>query len=106
MALTNGTLFEKAKEEDAKRHVPKGRKRVAYTRGALGLAFLITYSLLSPYFTYHRILKEEWFDHNLFVRLVMVQFIGFVERTKYYGVWKLSEVSRVWTNGTLLMVIC
>jgi lysophospholipid acyltransferase len=23
----------------------------------------------------------------------MVQFIGFVERTKYYGVWKLSEVS-------------
>lgn len=99
MALTNGTLFEKAKGEDATRHVPRGRKRVAYMRGALGLAFLTTYLLVSPSFTYYRILKEEWFNHNLFVRLVMVQFIGFVERTKYYGVWKLSEVSRVWISG-------
>jgi lysophospholipid acyltransferase len=105
MALTNGTLFEKAKGEDAKRHVPKGRKRVAYMRGALGLAFLITYSLLSPSFTYSRVLKKEWLTHSLFVRLVLIQFIGFIERTKYFGVWKLSEVSHVWTNATLLMVI-
>ncbi|KIM25146.1 hypothetical protein M408DRAFT_10539 [Serendipita vermifera MAFF 305830] len=91
LALTNGTLFNKAKEEDAKRHVPRGRKRVAYMRGLLGLGFLIAYSFLSPIFTYQNVLKKEWYNHNLIVRLFMIQFIGFIERTKYYGVWKLSE---------------
>ena len=107
IALTNGTLFEKAKGEDAKRHVPKGRKRVAYLRGALGLSFLITYSVLSPSFSYRRVLKEEWLRHGFLARLLMVELIGFAERTKYYGVWKLSEVSlqRFLSDSFMLMII-
>ncbi|KAG8757310.1 lysophospholipid acyltransferase [Serendipita sp. 396] len=91
MALTDGTIFDTCKEEDAKRHVPRGRKRVAYKRGLLGLVFLGIFSFLSPYFMYSRVLRDEWLNHTLLARIAMVQFIGFIERTKYYGVWKLSE---------------
>jgi lysophospholipid acyltransferase len=68
LALTRGTLFNTCKDEDAKRHVPKGRKRVAYKRGLLGLVFLLTFSALSPLFNYHRILKDEWFTYNVIIR--------------------------------------
>lgn len=91
LALTRGTIFDECKEDDAKRHVPRGRKRVAYKRGLLGLVFLGLYTLLSPMFNFYRVLQDDWFNHNLITRLLIVQFIGFVERTKYYGVWKLSE---------------
>jgi lysophospholipid acyltransferase len=68
LALTDGTLFTSSKEEDAKRHVPRGRKRVAYMRGLLGLGYISFYSVISPFFDYRRVLKNEWMTHNLIVR--------------------------------------
>lgn len=72
LALTDGTLFNSTKEEDAKRHVPRGRKRVAYKRGLLGLAYIGFYSVIGPFFNYHRILKEEWLTHNFIIRWELI----------------------------------
>lgn len=68
LALTNGTLFEECKEEDAKRHVPRGRKRVAYRRGLTGLFYLGVFSLLGPHLNYGIILKSQWLTHGVLGR--------------------------------------
>lgn len=68
LALTDGTLFMSSKEEDARRHVPRGRKRVGYMRGLLGVVYIGSYSVVSPFFDYRRVLKSEWLTHNLIVR--------------------------------------
>lgn len=40
------------------------------------------------------------------ISILMVQLIGFVERAKYYGVWKLSEVSilKTYIEFTLIFI--
>ena len=109
--MCDGTLYEGAKGEDATRHVPRGRKRVAARKAVMGLAFLATYVLLSPRFSFFQILGDEWLGKGRLeryvsklnrrnhgsqsdVRLVEVQLIGIVERIKYYAVWSLAEASR------------
>lgn len=69
-ALTDGTLFTDVKEEDKGRHVPRGRKRVAYGKGLMGLWYLGAYSVLSPFLNYGIILKKEWITHGVFARYV------------------------------------
>jgi hypothetical protein len=103
-------LYDGAKGEDATRHVPRGRKRVAARKAVIGLAFLATYVLLSPRFSYSQILRDEWLGKGRLERYVSkvnrrkrgsriddrlaeVQLIGIVERTKYYAVWSLAEAS-------------
>lgn len=68
LALANGTLFSSVKEEDAKRHVPRGRKRVAYKRAMLGLVMLGIYSAASPFFNYGIILQDAWLKKPLWLR--------------------------------------
>jgi lysophospholipid acyltransferase len=111
-AMCDGTLYEGAKGEDATRHVPRGRKRVAARKAAMGLAFIAAYAFLSPRFSYPRILRDEWLDMGRLERCVLrvrrrddgsqgddrlleVQLIGVVERTKYYGAWSLAEASPI-----------
>ena len=69
-AMCDGTLYEGAKGEDASRHVPRGRKRVAARKAIIGLAFLATYVLLSPRFSYSQILREEWLGKGRLERYV------------------------------------
>jgi len=109
-AMCDGTLYEGAKGDDVTRQVPRGRKRVAARKAIIGLAFLATYVLLSPRFSYIQILRDEWLGKGRVRRyvskvnrrkrgsqgddrLLEVQLIGFVERTKYYAVWSLAEAS-------------
>jgi lysophospholipid acyltransferase len=109
-AMCDGTLYEGAKGDDTTRHVPRGRKRVAARKAITGLAFLATYVLLSPRFSYIQVLEDKWLgmgrleryvlksprtndDSQIDDRLLEVQLIGIVERTKYYAVWSLAEAS-------------
>lgn len=117
--MCDGTLYEGAKGEDVSRHVPRGRKRVAARKAIVGLAFLATYVLLSPKFSYIQILREEWLRKGRLERyvpevnerkhgsrrddrLLEVQLIGIVERTKYYAVWSLAEASSKSSPGARL----
>ena len=109
--MCNGTLYEGANGEGATRCVPQGRKRVAARKAAMGLVFLAACVFLSPRFSYIQILRDEWLSKGwleryvCFVvnrrshgsqggdRLLEIQLIGVVERTKYYAVWSLAEAS-------------
>lgn len=46
--------------EVLKRGIPKGRKRVAYVHGAVGVAFLAGYALLGSKANYEGVLSDEW----------------------------------------------
>jgi hypothetical protein len=69
-AMCDGTLYEGATGDDATRHVPRGRKRVAARKAIIGLAFLATYVLLSPRFSYVQILRDGWLEKGWLGRYV------------------------------------
>lgn len=46
--------------EVLKRGIPKGRKRVGYVHGAVGVAFLAVYALFGSKATYEGVLTDEW----------------------------------------------
>ncbi|OBZ76121.1 Lysophospholipid acyltransferase [Grifola frondosa] len=106
MALITGTLFKAAekREEDErssgkhKRLVPKGRKRVAYRKMAIGLAFLGSYVLFGGTYNFG-VTIQDWFPRSNFLyRIGYFQICGFFERTKYYAIWTLTEGASILTG--------
>ena len=59
--VVNETLFTPHAKEGRSRKIPKGRKRVAYRRMVLGLAFLGAYVVLSSKFNYG-VTITPWFE--------------------------------------------
>lgn len=108
-SLIDGSLFVVAQSEDKGRYVPRGRKRVAYTRMLTGFISLGIYVFLSGTLTYKVVLSDAWLSKKLFTRsfffhghssqcliicyrIIELQLMGTVERCKYYAVWLLAEV--------------
>jgi lysophospholipid acyltransferase len=75
------------------RRIPYGRKRVAYLHLVIGLVFLGVYAVYGGRGAYSRILTPSWKGWSMLERFGFVQFAGVIARTKYYGVWSLTEVS-------------
>lgn len=71
MSLINETIYQGRAEDKAKgRRVPKGRKRVAYRKGAEGLGYLAAYLVVGSNYNY-AIALQPWFaQKNIFVRCV------------------------------------
>jgi lysophospholipid acyltransferase len=99
MDLVNETVF---KSVDATGHrklkrgrIPTGRKRVAYAKFAIGLAFLGVFVLYNPSFNYGGLLKPEIKAKPYWYRFFYLQLSAFVERSKYYSIWTLTEVRLV-----------
>ncbi|KAF8499985.1 MBOAT-domain-containing protein [Gautieria morchelliformis] len=99
-SLIDGSLFESAGEDGRTRvkHVPRGRKRVAYTRMGTGFLCLGLFVVLGGRFPYQSVLTDAWLQKGLLNRLLTVQLIGFVARIKYYSVWLLSEGACILTG--------
>ena len=75
IGLINETLFttKKGKEKEIPaggRRVPKGRKRVGYTKMAIGLGFLGMYVTLIGSFNFEVVLQEWFVKKSLFYRYV------------------------------------
>ena len=67
MALINETAFKNGKSSSGSgRVVPKGRKRVAYRKMVLGLAYLAGFVVLGPKFNFS-VALEPWFKSKSFV---------------------------------------
>jgi lysophospholipid acyltransferase len=114
--LVSGQLFVSNPNSGVKgerKRVPEGRKRVAYTKLLLALVFLGFYAVAGPSMDYTRILEPAYLEKSFFSRWVVVYFslvityqrhtsgstrllfaqgLGLTQRTKYYGVWLLTEV--------------
>ncbi|THH14871.1 hypothetical protein EW146_g5521 [Bondarzewia mesenterica] len=81
-----------------KRAIPDGRKRVAYRKGLWGLLYLGLFMAFSPSF-YFGITITDWFaKQGLLYRIIYLQFCGFIERAKYYGIWILTEGASILTG--------
>ena len=57
--------------EVLRRGIPKGRKRVAYVHGAVGVAFLGLYALLGSKASYGGVLTDEWKGYSLAFKSVL-----------------------------------
>lgn len=57
--------------EVMRRGIPKGRKRVAYVHGAVGVAFLGLYAVLGSKASYSGVLSQEWKGYSLAFKLVL-----------------------------------
>lgn len=111
-SLIDESLFSSKGKKEAKssgRRIPSGRKRVAYRKMLIGLAFLGMYVTQIGTFNFAVSLQDwflqkgllyryafdtfEWIKHVLITKsLVFIQICGFFERTKYYAIWTLTEV--------------
>ncbi|EIW82188.1 MBOAT-domain-containing protein [Coniophora puteana RWD-64-598 SS2] len=100
MALVDETLYKTAgaKAENAKRAIPKGRKRVAYRKMAVGLLFLAVYVVFRGHFDPAEALKPWFVSKSLLWRIAYWQLCVFSERTKYYSVWTLTEGASILTG--------
>ncbi|KZT72694.1 MBOAT-domain-containing protein [Daedalea quercina L-15889] len=101
--LVHGTLFKQLEKKDdtgrgSRKLVPKGRKRVAYRRMFLGLALLGTYVAFAGSANLG-VTVQDWYVQKGFVyRVAYLQFCGFIERTKYYAIWTLTEGASILTG--------
>ncbi|KAH7904100.1 MBOAT, membrane-bound O-acyltransferase family-domain-containing protein, partial [Hygrophoropsis aurantiaca] len=100
-ALIDESLFKSSEGKNnghSKRAVPSGRKRVAYRKMVTGLLFLGTFVALGPSF-YFGIAITPWFvTKGILYRIAYFQICGFIERSKYYAVWTLTEGASILTG--------
>ncbi|KAI0269304.1 MBOAT, membrane-bound O-acyltransferase family-domain-containing protein [Gloeopeniophorella convolvens] len=100
-SLIDGTLFNVAggPEPSARRRViPDGRKRVAYRKMLFALGYLGVYMGIAPKISYQTTTTDWFLQQSLPYRILITQLAGFVERSKYYGVWILTEGASILTG--------
>ncbi|KAI0796503.1 MBOAT, membrane-bound O-acyltransferase family-domain-containing protein [Abortiporus biennis] len=106
MSLIDGSLFKTTDKVDAqvksifsgRRIVPRGRKRVAYKKMVFGLVYLGTYVVFGGSYNYG-VAVQDWFaKRSIFYRIALYQFVGVIERTKYYAIWTLTEGAAILTG--------
>ncbi|KAJ3558940.1 hypothetical protein NM688_g636 [Phlebia brevispora] len=107
MNLIDGTLFKAIDKESEERRaavkvpgrlVPRGRKRVAYRKMIMGLMYLGIFVVLGGQYNYG-IAIQDWFaQKSLLYRISIFQLCGFLERSKYYAIWTLTEGASILTG--------
>lgn len=97
-AWLNCSIFDVEVEKNTKaaKKMANGRKiprsGTAASRRALeGIFWLVCYALLSPNFTVNHVLSNDFTSHSVLYRLWYLVPLAFTHRSKYYGIWKLSE---------------
>ncbi|KAF9004795.1 endoplasmic reticulum protein [Cyathus striatus] len=102
MDLINETTFQapavKAHTDAHGKRLPKGRKRAAYTRMVLGLIYLGIFVSFGTVYHFGLPLDEWFMKHPLWLRIVIFQTVGPVERCKYYAIWTLTEGASILTG--------
>ncbi|PSR73493.1 hypothetical protein PHLCEN_2v10785 [Hermanssonia centrifuga] len=107
MNLIDGSLFKVIDKETEERRasvsvpgrlVPRGRKRVAYRKMVMGLAYLGLFVVMGGQYNFG-IATQDWFPKkSLIYRVAIFQICGFLERSKYYAIWTLTEGASILTG--------
>lgn len=98
-SLIDGTLFDATSGSEPRgRPIPNGRKRTAYRKMLLALGFLGIYMGVAPRISFQTAATDWFLEQTLPYRILVLQLAGFVERSKYYGVWTLTEGASILTG--------
>lgn len=96
----NCTMFDVPATVDAARRPPTRKKRKiprsatpALMRGASGLLWILAFLKLSAYYSPSVLVSADYNLRGFFHRVFTLYMVGFTARTKYYGVWSLTEGS-------------
>ncbi|KAH8999427.1 MBOAT, membrane-bound O-acyltransferase family-domain-containing protein [Lactarius akahatsu] len=99
-SLIDGTLFDDATNKSGPRGrpLPDGRKRTAYRKMLLALGFLGIFMGVAPKISFQTAVTDWFLEQSLLYKILVLQLAGFVERSKYYGVWTLTEGASILTG--------
>ncbi|KAJ2893979.1 putative O-acyltransferase [Zalerion maritima] len=92
------TMFDVPVTIDPTRRPPTRKKRKiprsatpALVKGASGLLWIFAFLQLSNYYWPGSLLTEEYSKRSFFYRVFSLYMVGVTARTKYYGVWSMTE---------------
>ncbi|KAL2164513.1 hypothetical protein VTH06DRAFT_3729 [Thermothelomyces fergusii] len=92
------SMFEVPAHIDPAKKPPTRRKRKIPRSGTpamlklvTGLAWIFAFLKLSAYFDPSVLVQDEFLSYSFLYRLLILHMVGFTARTKYYGVWTMSE---------------
>jgi lysophospholipid acyltransferase len=90
--LPPGTDPLKAPPTRKKRKIPRSATPAMW-KMASGLGWIFLFLQLSKYASPAFILSDEYMEYNFIMRVYFLYLMNVVARTKYYGVWSLTEGS-------------
>ncbi|AEO57684.1 hypothetical protein MYCTH_2304133 [Thermothelomyces thermophilus ATCC 42464] len=92
------SMFEVPANVDPAKKPPTRRKRKIPRSGTpamlklvTGLAWIFAFLKLSAYFDPSVLVQDKFLSYSLPYRVLILHMVGFTARTKYYGVWTMSE---------------
>jgi lysophospholipid acyltransferase len=92
------SMFDMPAHVDPAKRPPTRRKRKIPRSGTPAMLKLVTsliwifaFLKLSAYFDYPVLLEDSYLEYGFLRRVFVLHMVGFTARTKYYGVWTLSE---------------
>lgn len=88
--LPPGTDPSKAPPTRKKRKIPRSGRYAAW-KAATGLAWIFVFLQMSGLYYRDYFLTDEYMKYKFFRRVFQLYMLGVTQRTKYYGVWALSE---------------
>ncbi|KAF2861878.1 MBOAT-domain-containing protein [Piedraia hortae CBS 480.64] len=89
-SLPPGTDPFKAPPTRKRRRTPRSGTP-AMMKMAQGLLWLLIFIRIGPYFSPAVILSKKYTDMNILLRVFYLYMMNLLARTKYYGVWSLTE---------------
>lgn len=99
-AWSTGELYASAKGKEkalgpntGSATLPKGRLAASLRELIAGLGFMAVYSVFAPAYSYEKLIGlHGGLDHLAwYQKLGWIQVAGFMARTKYYGIWSLTD---------------
>lgn len=72
------------------RRIPRSGTPAAW-KAVSGLVWIGMYVQLSTWYNVDRLLSDQYMSYNFLHRVLILYLFGFTIRTKYYGVWALTE---------------
>lgn len=85
-----GTDPSKVPATRKKRKIPRSG-RPAAKKAVAGLIWILVFIQLGSYFSTNFLLSDSFLQYSFLRRVFTVHMVGFAARTKYYGVWSLTE---------------
>ena len=97
------TMFDAAPNAPGPPPHQKGRRiprsgTPAAIKALTGAVWLFLFLQLSPYYSVQTVLSESYMSYSLPRRIWLLYMLGIVTRTKYYGVWTLTEGACILTG--------